>query len=59
MTNKNNIPRCPECNCSESTLVLDEDNFNILFEIIIDLNTRVETLEKMLRINILKRRKTK
>lgn len=38
-------PKCPKCN-SDSTLVLDENNFNILFEIIIDLNARVETLEK-------------
>ena len=40
--------KCPVCN-SESTLILNEDNFNVLFKIILDLDTRVKLLEGRLK----------
>ena len=38
-------PKCPECK-GEMTLLLDEDDFNTLYEMVSILNERVTELEK-------------
>jgi len=37
--------KCPKCKSSDIELIFNKDNFNVLYELILNLNERISILE--------------